>query len=560
MNFSFSSVIYMNLPIIIAAILFIFLFFGAAYLIASSIKNERRAREKLKNQEFQLKKEAYESEILRELGERFGYELNEEKIVDIIAGSINKLFTYSTVSSILLKDERLVFKIHLEKSVSKDFITKVKESMLASLEALGENQIGNRPLEEEKTGTVIDDNDKQLVGSFFNIPIVINEKLTGILNISSTFSGLYKEGEMTILYKIVSQASNAVTKLRQVLENEKGRLASTLSSMSEGVVMVDRNTQLHVINPKARNLLNIQEEDPSFLTILESLKDKLDVIEKIKEATTENKLIVIDEVKLINAITQVFISPVKDKNNQLIGTVLVFHDITKVKDLERLREEFTAMLVHELRAPLTAVRGASSSLKSHLDEFNQEKKLEYLSMIENSSVNMIGIVSDLLDISKIEAGKFQINPSLVDLVETVRAKLKEFIPISEEKNLLLTDKLPNEKIEMNIDSQRIGQVVTNLISNAIKYTEKGEITLGLDQNDKEVKVFITDTGIGIDPENQKLLFSKFTQLASKKSGARKGTGLGLIITKGIVESHGGEVSLESQVGKGSTFSFSLPKN
>src|SRR3989304_9599798 len=125
----------MELPVLIAVILFVCLLAGAAYLVASSMRSEKRSKEKLSEREGQLKREAYESEILRELGERFGYELNEAKVVEIIAGSIGKLFSYSTVSSMLVGKDSLTFKTHLKESVSRTFLNEIKTSMLASLEA-----------------------------------------------------------------------------------------------------------------------------------------------------------------------------------------------------------------------------------------------------------------------------------------------------------------------------------------------------------------------------------------------------------------------------------------
>lgn len=548
----------MDLPIIIASIIFPLIISGGAYLIISTNKKANKIKKKLTAQEKQLKREAYESEILRELGERFGYELNEEKIVDIITGSIGKLFSFSTVSSLLIQPENIIFKAHLEESVSQSFITSVKKNMLASLQALSEKNLDNSQIVEESTGTVLDENNKNRIGSYFNIPIVINEKLTGLLNISSTKPGLYQEGEMIILYKIVTQASSAVTKLRHVLETEKGKLSSMVSSMSEGVIMVDRDTRLQIINPTAKKFLNISQEEPSFLSIIDALKDKFDVSKSLQDSVDNNKLVIIDDIQFDEAIAQVLISPVKDKNNQMIGTVMVLHDISQEKELEHLRDEFTAMLVHELRAPLTAVRGASSSLLSHLDQFSKEKKIEYLNMIESSSKNMIAIVSDLLDAAKIEAGKFQINQQPTDIVKVINQKIEEAKPLVEEKKLTITQNLTQEPIQLNIDSLRIGQVLMNFLSNAIKYTDKGLIEVNLSKEEKKVIISIKDTGIGISEEGQKKLFSKFAQLTSKGPRTIKGTGLGLTISKGIVESHGGKVWLTSELNKGSTFFFSLP--
>lgn len=548
----------MGLLFVILVILFLISLGISAYLVIDSSKKEEKVKKDLKLREAELKREAYESEILRELGERFGYELNEGKVVDIIAGSIGKLFSYSTVSSALVGQEKVTLKFHLEESVSRKFINQVKESILASLEALAGKDIKVMSSDEELTGTVINEQNEKLVGSFFNIPIVIDEKLAGLLNISSTQPGLYKEDEMTILYRIVSQASTAVSKLRHVLETEKGKLSSMVESMSEGVIMVDKNIQLFVINPAAKQFLNIDKPEPSIFDVFEVIGEKINLRETIEHSINEDKLTVIDKVLLPDSIIQAFISPVKDKFANIIGAVVVLHDISKEEELERLREDFTAMMVHELRAPLTAVRGASNTLLSHTDDFSAEKKEEYLHMIEDSSKNMLEIVNDLLDAAKIEVGKFQISKVATDLAKLLKDKVQQLEPVALEKGLKMEIDLPPEEVTLELDPVRIGQVITNLISNAIKFTQEGKIEVSLDKRESQATVSIKDTGEGIDSKDQIRLFSKFGQLTSNQPRTAEGTGLGLVIAKGIIESHGGKIWLESEIGKGSTFSFNLP--
>lgn len=547
----------MELPFALAASL-LFLILGICfYLVFSSRKCEKKAKEELLAREEELKRDTYEAQILRELGERFGYELNEQKIVEIIASSVSKLFSYSTIASILIDKDQATFKVHLGKSVSRNFINQVKKSMLASVQALSENKVRDYDLKEEITGTVLDNNNFKEVGSFFNIPIVITGKLAGLINISSTESGLYRANEMEIMYKIVNQASNAVSKLRSVLETEKGKLSSTLYSMSEGVIMLDAEDRVQVINPAAIRYLNLEVKNPTLFDIFQSFDSKINLHQKIKEATTNLQSSVIEEVVFRDCVAQVTISPVKDKKDQLIGCVLVIHDISKEKQLERLREDFTAMMIHELRTPLTAIRGASNSLQIHLSDFDEAKKLEYYIMIEKNSMDMLAIVNDLLDAAKIEAGKIQITPIPFDLVKVIKEKIEEIKPLIKEKKLNINTYLP-QAFELDIDPLRIGQVITNLLSNAVKFTKEGEIEVGFRVEEEQVVVWVKDTGVGISDENKKKLFSKFSQLQTSSPRTGEGTGLGLVIAKGIVEAHQGKIWVDSGEDQGSVFSFSLP--
>jgi signal transduction histidine kinase len=257
-------------------------------------------------------------------------------------------------------------------------------------------------------------------------------------------------------------------------------------------------------------------------------------------------------------VLKAFVSPVKDRRGQLIGAVVALHDISKEKELERLREDFTAMMVHELRSPLTAVRGASSALREHEKDFPKEKQTDYLHMIEDSAKDMLTIVNDLLDVAKIEAGKFQISPRETDMADLILHKAKEFQPLAVEKGLSLETKVPDKKVMATFDAVRIGQVITNLVSNAVKFTQNGKVEIAFVQEDKGLKITVSDTGPGIEEKDLGRLFSKFGQLESNKTRTAEGTGLGLVIAKGIVEAHGGKIWGESVLGKGSAFSFTLP--
>src|SRR4030042_2704329 len=207
----------MELPLQLAFILFPLILVLCGVIVFLAIDNERKSKQKLKAREAELNREAYEAEILRELGERFGYELDEEKIIDIISSSIGRLFSYSTVSSLLLTEGKTILKIHLKDSVNQQFIDTMKESMLASAEALGQKQVRSLPLDETTTGTFVDEDNTQTIGSYFNVPIVINDKLAGLINVTSSIPNCYQMSETTILYRIVNQASTAVSKLRRVL-------------------------------------------------------------------------------------------------------------------------------------------------------------------------------------------------------------------------------------------------------------------------------------------------------------------------------------------------------
>lgn len=534
--------------------------FVLSVFVLFAVRSSRDSQKRLVHRELELSRKMYELAILKEVGERIGYSLDVEKIIDIITGSLRKLFPYSTSSFMLIaEDNKVIFKCDVEESINSEFVNDVKNRMLAALSALTEVDFSKSPIEEVVTGTILDEDNKLPVSSFFNIPLVIKERVVGLINITSIKGGLYKEEEMTILYRITKQASDAVSKLQIVLETEKGKVVSMVSSMADGVIMTDKDTHLVVINPAAKEMLNIQKEEVTIFDVIDSLTGKFDLRTRIEESIKKEKLLIHDELYIADKVLQVLVSPVKDREEKTLGSVVIFHDITNEKQLERLRQDFTAMMVHELRAPLTAMNGTSDTILRHLSELSAEKLTGSVRLLHESSSQMIKLVNDLLDVAKIEAGKFEVIEESANLREVVTEAARVFDSLVSAKGLSLETKVAADvPAVLYFDRLRVSQVLNNLLSNALKFTNVGGITIEVKVSDSEVVVSVIDTGEGVSPEEIPTLFSKFKQLSKSERGM--GTGLGLVISKGIVESHGGRIGVESRAGKGSVFYFTLPIN
>lgn len=540
-----------------ALIFFVSLIIFGGLAIYFSIQEEK-AKKLLSTRERELNRKFYEISILKEVADRIGYSLDIEKIVDIITGSLRNLFPYSTASSLLIFADELQLKIYVEERVSHAFVENVKMRMLESLKALYEGPIPAK-LNESLAGVVLDDLNKNTLASFFNIPLVINNRVVGLINISSQKSGLYKEEEMTILYRITNQASQAVSKLKIILETEKGKLLAMISSLADGVFMVDVDTRLHVYNPNALNFLAINKTTPTIFDIIDSLTGKLDIRTKIEEAIKTNKLVVVPEVEIQNRTLQIFITPVIGKDGQILGAAVLLHDITAEKSLAEMKEDFTNIMVHELRAPLTVVKQAANLLLENKGKLEEVKVEKFLKMISESSESLLTEVSDLLDAAKLEAGKFDINPNLGNLTEVINEKINFFMPLARDKNINLIVAFEPNLPEISFDKTRVAQVLNNLLSNALKFTNaNGNIKIAVKHKEDGVEISVADNGIGIPREKQDLLFSKFSTLKFPHPTTR-GTGLGLYVARGIIEAHGGKIELESEVGRGTTVTFFLPQ-
>ncbi|HKZ34720.1 MAG TPA: ATP-binding protein [Patescibacteria group bacterium] len=515
----------------------------------------------LQQEEGEMKRRIYEVSILKELGERIGYELNVQKIVDIIGGSLGELLEYSTVSSVLFTPEgKTVFHSILAEPVSRIFIQEVKQRMIESINALSGSEIKSQQVQDTLTGAIIDDTNTAPVSSFFNIPLMINNRIVGVMTVASTKPGLYHEEEMTILYKIVSQAANAVSKLERVLEAEKGKLTAMVSSMADGVIMVDKHTVLQVFNPAARRMLQLEGQEASIFDVFEKVHGKIHLRRKMEEAMSKEQLIVLPDTFLAPTVAvRVLISPVYDEQKNPLGTVVLLHDVTKEKELERVREDFTAMMVHELRAPLTAIYGSSDILLQHVNALQVKEQQELLSVVKMEAQSMIKLVSDLLDVAKIETGHFMVIKQKQPFLLVIEDQLRVFEGSAKEKNIDLRREFDDSIPEVAFDKMRLAQVLANLLSNAIKYTNKGGIvTVSAAKKKDTVVIAIRDTGIGMSEEQVKNLFNKFQQFQARGTEGEKGTGLGLVIAKGIIQAHGGELRVESEENVGSIFYISLP--
>lgn len=486
-----------------------------------------------------------------------------------------------------LKPEEIVFKVHLEKSVSRKFIDNIKKRMLKSLTALLEEDMSKRRIEEILSGAILVEELEEPVRSFFNIPLVIAGKVVGVLTIADIKEGLYKEEEMTILYKITQQASQAVTKLQEVVEIEQKKLNAMVESLKDGVLMTDKDYRVVVANPSSKILLNIPiKKEVTIFDFIDSLKNKFAIREKLEESIKLGKAIQSKEIIFNDKYLQISVLPVKNKffdaKEQVLGGTVVFHDVTKEKELERIKEDFTSMIAHELRSPLDAIKKIIETIRK--TKVSKKERDKYLEMVHMSSSSMLSLVSNLLDAAKIEAGKFEIlkKPENIESIIKWRIKFFEIEARSKEINVIsnIDKNIPKEIV---LDSFRIGQVLNNFISNAIKFTpKKGKITIQAlyhrkDQDfEKELRiaginwflkkipqmpdsliVAVTDTGKGISKENIPKLFHKFKQVGQER---KRGTGLGLVVSKGIVEAHKGVIGLDSKEGVGSTFYFSIPLN
>ena len=258
-------------------------------------------------------------------------------------------------------------------------------------------------------------------------------------------------------------------------------------------------------------------------------------------------------------VIQLFSTPVRTKTAEHLGRLYVFRDVTKEREVDRMKSEFVSMVSHELRTPLTSIKGYVDLLQTgEVGELANEQR-EFLDIVKTNTDRLVELINELLDISRIEAGGVELKRAALDLPRLVQQVADAMLPQLRAKQHRLTLDLASDLPAVWGDRDRVIQILTNFVSNAHKYTPAGgSITISARAAGDHVRVDICDTGIGLSHEDQQQLFSKFFRAQNRATQEVVGTGLGLAITRSLIEMHGGEVWVESEPGKGSTFSFTLP--
>jgi len=254
----------------------------------------------------------------------------------------------------------------------------------------------------------------------------------------------------------------------------------------------------------------------------------------------------------------------EDEIGELVDSFNIMSDTIKEKEEEAkktdiAKDEFLAMITHELKTPLVPIQGYSDILlNEHLGKLNQQQK-DRLSIIKSSSETLLGIISDLLDVQKLEIGQLRMKKDDSDIKDSIQKSLIALSPQAEKNEIQLTSNAENLLIYH--DSERIKQVLTNLIKNAMIAVEpqRGKIEIIMEEKPSEIQISVKDNGVGIPQDKQKDLFKKFYQVDTTLTRERGGSGLGLAICRGIIENHGGKIFVESKEGEGAKFTFTIPK-
>lgn len=350
------------------------------------------------------------------------------------------------------------------------------------------------------------------------------------------------------------------------LREEHTRLFSSINNLNLGFIMTDKDKNIIMVNKAAKSIffLPYMETGVKLIDLQAQIKGKIDLAENLERSIKEGEQFSHNDVLVGNKYTNIFISSIilkRESVEETIGAAILVEDKTEERLIEKSKENFFIIASHELRTPLTGIKGYIAIIKQfYFDSIKNQDLRRIIDDIDISSTRLINIVNDFLDTTKIEQDKITINEEKCDLIDIVKSSIKDTMPIADEKKLFVNFKCELDKSIVIGDKDRIKQIVINLISNGLKYSDRGGVTVYVEKTiDNNFKITVEDTGKGIPEENIKFLFSKYQQIESNNSKKIVSTGLGLYISKLLAEKMHGIIKLDkTEVNKGSVFSLSFP--
>jgi two-component system phosphate regulon sensor histidine kinase PhoR len=342
------------------------------------------------------------------------------------------------------------------------------------------------------------------------------------------------------------------------IEQENASLLAVFGSMVEGVITVDSETRITSINPSVEEIFGISKKDSQGKFFLEAIRNNS--IAEIINQVLKNAEFVSRELVLvwpIQMVLQINASPIFE-DKKVSGCVAVIHDITQIRKLEQMRSDFVANVSHELKTPLTSIKGfVETLLGGALDD--KENSRHFLKIIQEHTDRLDSLINDLLELSHIESKEITLKTEELKLADLVDEVLRGFKGQLKKSGVQVNNNLITG-LTIKADRDKLERVLVNLIDNAIKFNkEKGSIRIFFEALANNIKITIEDSGIGIPAKDIPRIFERFYRVDKARSRELGGTGLGLSIVKHIVELHGGSVGVESTEGLGSKFWFILPK-
>ncbi|OLB54394.1 MAG: hypothetical protein AUI01_09780 [Ktedonobacter sp. 13_2_20CM_2_56_8] len=550
-------------------------------------------------------------EYINTIGKSFVAAIDRFQVHRALLGALQKLYSFAACS-ILLKGDPFELSIIPCYPLSQVFIAAMIERIASaasvidfpavSVEELANASYLDAPDDlsiTQKLGSPVQDMiGGAVIGSFLNVPLTVENRIVGMLSLFDEREGTFDTDLLKLTTMIADYAAVALENVRlreretalwRQAEIGRQRLELIISSMAEGLLITNEQGGITLLNVSAQHLLaqaqlDLKQNSPlrtlalaNNVSWLHKLADIID--EALTGVTVMNQELIAGEAgESIPLTLSISAAPLHDASQvQMgpIGVVAVLNDVTANKQIEKLKDEFVSVVSHELRSPLTAIKGYTQHLMRRIDrrlrKTQQEQQssaisgvdlpenydLRSLSIIQSQADHLERLVNDLLDLSQVQWGKLHLQYSSFYLADVLVESVRSVQASAEQHTIYLDIAVQDTKIVA--DKMRMSQVIGNILDNAIKYSPQGgQVTVKLEEREGDYFVSITDQGIGISQEYLDHIFERFYRVRNTASRQYSGIGLGLYVTRAIVEEHGGHIWVTNNKGLGCTFSFTVP--
>ena len=351
----------------------------------------------------------------------------------------------------------------------------------------------------------------------------------------------------------------------QDIANEKSKTLTIINHMADGVLVTDQNGYIVLNNPAVTRMLELEEESPLGKHFSEWTKNEnlTQMLEKVLNMESTHGRGISQEIAWGDPPKSFFIAhsaPVRSEGGEIFGSVTIFNDVTRFKELDQMKSEFVDMVSHELRSPLSSIRQKLSLIiDGFTGEINEEQK-QIVSRVQHRIDGLIGMISNLLDLSRIEAGRLVQQKERIALPEIIDEVVDLIAQEAEKKGLRFEVTIDSQLFPIHADRQSMETVITNLLSNAVKYNrEGGRVSINAQNRGEFIEIKVVDNGVGISKENLPRIFDKFYRIRTDYTRKVIGSGMGLPLVKAIIEAHFGTITVESKPGEGTTFAVLLPR-
>ena len=375
--------------------------------------------------------------------------------------------------------------------------------------------------------------------------------------------------EFEMVGKSFNLMADKISKIFQNLEtekdiavSEKSKMSEILSSIVDGIIALDYNKNVILVNKSAQEITGYNQNEivqHPIDQLVHLFTDQEEILSKTYCQASFNQTAKLVGKNGKQAKVNLSTAELPGSVQTNVSCILILHDMAKEEELEKMRLDFVSMASHELRTPLTSIIGYLSVFISENKEKIENTELDLLQKSLTSAQQLLNLVQNLLNVNKIEREQMSVTLETLDYLPIVKKAIEDIKSLAVQKNIILNFNPPLISTKILADRIRIPEVITNLLANAINYTNSGgKVDIFIETSPNELTTVISDTGIGIPKEAIPHLFNKFFRVSNQTQQAGKGTGLGLYISKSIIEKLGGKIWVESEIGKGSKFSFTLP--